>query len=107
MVLDHTWSNVRGVLHSCPVMIDSVWLLWCRALIDYTNAASTQLLTRKRRDAVTNRVDETAETSTIGRVQHATIRELGYTIAGLVLALIAGPLFVIGVYTIITSLAGH
>jgi hypothetical protein len=107
LVLDHAWSNVRGVLHSCPVMIDSDWLLWCRALIDYMSAASTQLLTRTRRDAVTNRVDELTETSTIGRVQHTTIRKLGYTIAGLVLALIVGPLFVIGIYTIITSLAGR
>lgn len=88
-------------------MIDSNWLLWCRALIDYTNAASTRLLTRTRRDAVTDMVDETTETSPVRRVQHATIRKLGYTIAGLVLALLVGPLFIIGVYTIITSLAGH
>ena len=44
---------------------------------------------------------------TIRRVQHATVRKLGYTIAGLVLALTIGPLFVIGVYTIITSLVGR
>lgn len=88
-------------------MIDTNWLLWCRAFLDYTNAASTQLLTRTHRDAVTDMVDETTETSTIRRVQHATIRKLGYTIAGLVLALTVGPLFVIGVYTIITSLAGR
>ena len=73
-------------------MIDSNWLLWCRALIDYSSAASTRLLIRKRRDAVSS---------------HATVRMLGYTIAGLVLALIVGPLFVIGIYTIITSLAGR
>jgi len=73
-------------------MIDSDWLLWCRALIDYTSAASTRFLTRTRRDAVTN---------------HATIRKLGYAIAGLLLALLVGPLFVIGIYTIITSLAGR
>jgi hypothetical protein len=73
-------------------MIDSDWLLWCRALIEYTNAASTQLLTRKRGEAVTN---------------HATVRKLGHTIAGLVLALLVGPLFVIGIYTIITSLVGR
>jgi len=73
-------------------MIDSDWLLWCRGLIDYTSAASTQLLTRTRRDAVSN---------------HTTIRKLGYTAAGLVLALTAGPLFVIGIYTIITSLVGR
>jgi len=80
-------------------MIDTNWLLWCRVFFDYTNAASTQLLTRTRRDAVTDMVDGTPETSTIGRV--------GYTIAGLVLALTVGPLFVIGVYTIITSLVGR
>ena len=73
-------------------MIDSDWLLWSRALINYMSAASTRFLTRTRRDAVTN---------------HATIRKLGYTIAGLLLALLVGPLFVIGAYTIITSLAGH
>ncbi len=88
-------------------MIDTDWLLWCRALIDYTSAASTRFLTRTRRDAVTNMVDEPTEISTIGRVQHATVRKLGYTIAGLVLALLVGPLFVIGIYTIITSLAGR
>ena len=73
-------------------MIDSDWLLWSRALINYMSAASTRFLTRTRRDAVTN---------------HATIRKLGYTIAGLLLALLVGPLFVIGAYTIITSLAGR
>ena len=88
-------------------MIDSNWFLWYRALIDYANAASTQLLTRTRRDAVTNTVDEPTETSTIRRVLHTTIHKLGYTIAGLALALIAGPPFVIGMYTIITSLAGR
>ncbi len=88
-------------------MIDSNWLLWCRVFFDYTNAASTQLLTRTHRDAVTDMVDEITETSTIRRAQHATVRKLGYTIAGLVLALTAGPLFIIGVYTIITSLVGH
>ncbi len=41
------------------------------------------------------------------RVQHATVRKLGYTIAGLVLALTVGPLFLFGVYTIITSLVGR
>ena len=80
-------------------MIDTNWLLWCRVFFDYTNAASTQLLTRTHRDAVTDMVDESTETSTHRRV--------GYTIAGLVLALTVGPLFVIGVYTIITSLVGH
>jgi hypothetical protein len=79
-------------------MIDTNWLLWCRVFFDYTNAASTQLLTRTHRDAVTDMVDETTET--------ITIRRVGYTIAGLVLALTVGPLFVIGVYTIITSLVG-
>jgi hypothetical protein len=60
-------------------MIDTNWLLWCHAFLGYT----------------------------IRRVQHATIRKLGYTIAGMVLALTVGPLFVIGVYTIITSLVGR
>lgn len=41
------------------------------------------------------------------RVQYATIHRLGYTIAGLVLALTVGPLFLFGVYTIITSLVGR
>ncbi len=80
-------------------MIDTNWLLWCRVFFDYTNAASTQLLTRTHRDAVTDMVDETTETSTIRRV--------GYTFAGLVLALTVGPLFLFGVYTIITSLVGR
>lgn len=41
------------------------------------------------------------------RVQNTTVRKLGYTFAGLVLALTVGPLFVIGVYTIISSFVGR
>jgi hypothetical protein len=31
-------------------MIDAVWLLWSRALLDYAKAATTWLLTRAPRD---------------------------------------------------------
>jgi len=47
------------------------------------------------------------KSDTLKHDSHSITRKIGYTIAGLALALTAGPLFVIGVYTIITSLAGH
>jgi hypothetical protein len=57
-------------------MIDAVSLLWNSALLDYTKTATTWLRTRKRHNTVT----------------------------GLVLAIILGPLFAIGVYTMLTCL---
>lgn len=85
-------------------MIDIDWLLWCRALTDYAKAASTRVLTRSRRDPVSDMAGETVGTSALGRVQRTTIRKVGYTITGLVIALIFVPLFIIGAYTIVTSL---
>lgn len=76
LVLDHAHSDIRSVLHGCNVMIDAVSLLWNRPLLDYTKAAVTWLRTRNWRNAVT----------------------------GLVLAIIFGPLFVVGVYTVLISL---
>ena len=86
MVLDHARDHVRGVRRGCVVVIDAILLLWSRALLDYTKAATTWLLTRG------------------GREPRTIARKIGYSITGLVFALIVGPLFVIGVYTILTTL---
>ena len=59
-------------------MIDAVFFLWNRALFDYTKTATTWLRTRRQRRR--------------------------YAITSLVLFLLLGPLFVIGAYTLLTSL---
>jgi hypothetical protein len=43
-------------------------------------------------------------TGTIDHKPHTVARRIGYVVTGLVLALIIGPLFVIGAYTVLTSL---
>lgn len=85
-------------------MIDVAWLLWSRALLDYANAATTWSLIRMRRNAMTDVTDKTMKTTTIERGPRTTTRRIGYVVTGLVFALIVFPLFVIGVYTILTSL---
>jgi hypothetical protein len=95
LVLDHARDYVRGVLRGCVVVIDPNWLLWCRALLDYTRAASAWLQTRVRR---------TGMTDTNRHEPRAIARKIGYSITGLAFALTVGPVFVIGVYTILTSL---
>jgi hypothetical protein len=42
--------------------------------------------------------------STIEHKPHTVGRRIGYAVTGLILALIIGPLFVIGAYTVLTSL---
>jgi hypothetical protein len=90
LVLDHARDHVRSVRRGCVVVIDAIWLLWSRALLDYTKAATMWLLSRGG-----------PESRTIART---IARTIGYSITGLVFALIVGPLFVIGVYTILTTL---
>jgi len=95
LVLDHARDYVRGVRRGCVVVIDPNWLLWSRALLDYTKAATAWLQTRVRR----------AEMADKSELQPSTIaRKIGYSITGLVVALTAGPVFVLGVYTIVTTL---
>jgi hypothetical protein len=81
-------------------MIDAIWLLGSRALLDFAKAATTSLLTRMHRDEP----EQTMKTSTIENKPRTTARKIGYTITGLVFALIVCPLLVIGAYTILTSL---
>jgi hypothetical protein len=85
-------------------MIDAVWLLWNRALLDYTKTAATWLRTRNRHDVIADVAVQTMNTGTIEHKPHTVARRIGYVVTGLVLALIIGPLFVIGAYTVLTSL---
>jgi hypothetical protein len=85
-------------------MIDAICLLWNRALLDYTKTAATWLRTRHQRDPITEIVGQTINTGTIGHKPHTVARRIGYLIAGLIVALMIGPLFVIGAYTVFTSL---
>ena len=85
-------------------MIDAVWLLWNRAVLDYTKTATTWLRTRNRCDPITDIADQTVIATTIEHKPHTVARRIGYIVTGLVLALIIGPLFVIGAYTVLTSL---
>lgn len=81
-------------------MIDAIWLLGSRALLDYTKAATTWLVTRKRHDEM----ETTIKTATAENKPTTTARKISHAIAGIVFALFIGPLFVIGAYTILTSL---
>lgn len=81
-------------------MIDSIWLLDGRAMLDYAKAAMTWLLTRIRH----KETQETMNTATIERNPLTTARKVGYIFTGLVLGLVVAPLFIIGAYTIVTSL---
>lgn len=95
MVLDHARSYVRGVLRGCVVVIDPNWLLWSRALLDYAKAATAWLQTRVRRADMADKS---------GHERGTIARKIGYSITGLVFALTVGPVFVLGVYTIVTTL---
>jgi hypothetical protein len=81
-------------------MIDAIWLLGSRPLLDYAKAAATWLLTRTDLDET----EKTMKTTTIENNLPTTARKIGYAITGLVFALVVCPLFVIGAYTILTSL---
>jgi hypothetical protein len=94
LVLDHARDYVRGVLRGCIVVIDTTWLLWSRALLDYTKTVTAWFLTRVRRAVKTNKS---------GHGPYMIARKIGYSISGLIFALTVGPVFVIGVYTILTT----
>ena len=81
-------------------MIEAVWLLGSRAMLDYTKAATTCLLTRKRHDET----EQTIKTATTENNPTTTARKISHAIAGIVFALFICPLFVIGAYSILTSL---
>ena len=85
-------------------MIDAIWVLWSRPLLHYTKATTLSLLTRIRRGEIADRSDQSMHTSTIEREPYPIARKIGYAITGLVIALILGPVFVFGVYTLFTSL---
>ncbi|UCD69050.1 MAG: hypothetical protein JSW48_02855, partial [Betaproteobacteria bacterium] len=88
------------ILRGCGVVIDAICLLDSRALLDYAKAPTSWLLTRTRRDES----DQTMNTNTIESKPRTTARKIAYAIIGLFFALIVCPLFVIGAYTILTSL---
>ena len=81
-------------------MIDAIWLLGSPAILDYTKAATTWLVTRKRHDEM----DATINTATAENKPTTTACKISHAIAGVVFALFVCPLFVIGAYTILTSL---
>ncbi|MGI9234340.1 MAG: hypothetical protein ACR2RD_11965 [Woeseiaceae bacterium] len=81
-------------------MIDAIWLLNGRALLDYVKAATSWLLTRTGRDEK----EHTMKTATIENNLPTIARKIGYAITSLVFVFIVCPLFVFGAYTILTSL---
>jgi hypothetical protein len=81
-------------------MIDAIWLLGSRAMLDYAKAATLCLLTLTRREEA----EQTMKTATIENKPPTTAHKIGYAITGLIFALVVCPLFVIGAYTILTSL---
>jgi len=87
-------------------MIDAIWVLLNRAQFDYAKAASTWLLTGRHRDVATDLTDDTATMTAIEREPKTIARKFGYAITGLAFALIVGPVFVFGAYTILTSIMG-
>jgi hypothetical protein len=81
-------------------MIDAIWLLESRAMLDYAKAAILWLLTLTRREEA----EQTMKTATIENKPSTTAHKIGYVITGLIFAVIVGPPFVIGAYTILISL---
>ena len=87
-------------------MIDAIWLLFNRAPFDYAKAASTLLLTPRRSDVATDMTDDSATMTAIEREPKTFARTFGSVITGLAFAVIVGPVFVFGAYTILTSIMG-
>ena len=85
-------------------MIDAICLLLNRAPFDYAKAAGTWLLTGRQRAAVTDAQHDVARNTVIEDKSHPSARRFGFTITGMIIALIVGPVFVFGVYTILTSI---
>ena len=85
-------------------MIDAICLLLNRAPFDYAKAAGTWLLTGRKRAAVTDTQHDVARTTVIEDKSHSSTRRFGFAITGMIIALIVGPVFVFGVYTILTSI---
>lgn len=81
-------------------MIDATWLPGVRGLFEYLKAAITNMLIHARLEEA----EEIMSKDTSDNKPRAVTRRIGYPIAGLALLLVAGPLFVIGAYSIITSL---
>ena len=85
-------------------MIDAICLLLNRAPFDYAKAAGTWLLTGRQRAAVADAQHDVARNTVIEDKSHPSARRFGFTITGIIIALIVGPVFVFGVYTILTSI---
>ena len=85
-------------------MIDAICLLLNRAPFDYAKAAGTCLLAGRHRESMMEVQDSAATTTVIERERRPIARKFGRTVTGLVFALIVGPVFVFGVYTILTSI---
>jgi len=85
-------------------MIDTICLLLNRAPFDYAKAVGTWLLTGRIRVAVTDTQHDVARATVVEDKSHSSARRFGFTITGMIIALIVGPVFVFGVYTILTSI---
>jgi hypothetical protein len=85
-------------------MIDAVWLLSNRALLDYTKTAATWLRTRSRHEGTTDLTDQTMNIDTVEHEPNSVARRIAYIVAGTVVAVLVGPLFAFGAYTVLTSL---
>ena len=64
------------------------------------------LLTAKRGNVATDKADDSATMTAIEREPKTFARRFGYAITGLTFAVVVGPVFVFGAYTILTSIIG-
>lgn len=77
-------------------MIDVTWFWGGRALLDYTKATIIMMRTRLRHH-------ELADKTEVEPVVRSMASRIAYAIMSLVIALVFGPVFVIGAYTLLTS----
>jgi len=85
-------------------MIDALCLLLNRAPFDYAKAVGSWLLIGRKHATVADTQHDVARTDIIEDKSHSSGRRFGFTITGMIIALIVGPVFVFGVYTILTSI---
>jgi len=85
-------------------MIDAICLLLNRAPLDYARAAGMWVMNGRNREAATDIQVDAASSSAVKCEPRSNARKFRYTIMGLLLALIVGPLFIFGAYTILTCI---
>jgi len=85
-------------------VIDALLLLLNRAPFDYVKAAGTWLLTGRQRDASIDTRDDSVATTPSYHKPTTAARKLGYAVTGLVVAVLLGPLVIIGLFSMLTSI---